>query len=1717
MAIKPKNGKVTGTSKKDKITWISSKDWKKALTVNAGGGNDVINFKKSKYKNKLNGQAGNDTIYGGTSYDTIHGNAGNDVIYGYNGTDHLYGDDGVDKLYGGNGNDYLYGGKGNDLLDGGANNDKIYGNYGTNTLKGGAGNDSIYGGTGADKIYAGTGSDYINAGKGTNTLYFGSNEGTNTVVKGGGTDIIYFNKTANLNNITAYYSDNNLILNASGTTVIIKDYKLGGHSAKYIQAGSTKKTIASFLDTAIPVVPPSPYLTVNGTRIISGTDNADTLTSELGTNRIYAGSGNDNITTGAGYNYVYGGTGNDTITCGSETDIIYGGGGENTIYISKGSGTDVTYDENDNTFVFKDITNLDSLIFTGGAQNSLGLYADLTITGYGNNTDSLTIKDFFNIEGYDYSKIKLQAGTNGEAVSLYELINNSDLKKYYFTGTYKPKHNSVTTSPAQKAAQIDSVLYGDAPGISSHNYLLGTAGGNNTFYSGGVNEGLMGHTNGGITYIIGGDGDETFHAEGNKIYYNGQAYENREYLIVVTKQDGTKEIKNGVFYNTPLAYEEPYTNYVDSFGESYPVYYTEDSNKISQIREHDYEIKRGFLSDNSNNIVLVEYIKSSTGSIDGGKGNDTFYTSSGANGGDGNDTLKGSGVMYGNRGDDKFIVTDEYDMVSELVPMYYVCTNSGNDYIDTTEMSDEFDGTISIIFGEGVNTLKVDGKHNINIGIDTSSTFREEEPVSKFIETKDYVTDSNVHFTAFEKDNKLYIASNNGRGAGTLIIDGWGQLTDEQKDKITITYKESHEWLSNENSTYTLRAFLNVINQTGELFEGDGYTNGAHKYDIGNGATIRKKETYRFNVIDNSNGALDTITVGETAGTLGTSTTANRNIYDVNQEITGTVPKNVDYYIIGGSGAQVIKGGDGNDVIYGNNLNGHDADGNYIYAAENDGNDTIYGGKGNDYIIGGSGNDFIDGGSGKDYIDGGEGDDILIGGTVEALDLANTQFNYKEIHGGNGNNTIYSLGAYSEGNFDAESSKTYLGGDTYFTNNIYAGSGNDEIHANAYRDVVYGGKGNDTIYSYATAIDTYYNSNATSEIYGEEGNDSIILKSNADVRAYGGDGDDIIDGSEATAIYYNMLWGDNGNDTIYGSNSWDIIYTGLGNNYVEAGAGDDEIHGSDMWLGQGEDNYIDAGDGNDYIRTSGTSTVFGGAGNDTIYIATGYANVPSNLLIDGGAGDDKYIADGEYGYDTIVASSGNDVIEFKAFVKTNTSYQYNGNDLVLSYNTAGLILKDYASGGFSNFTIKTYDGYAQNGQYTMADFISYLNGSYSMATEGTEGDDAISSTGNINGLGGNDFILAHSTTSTEENPQIINTGSGNNSVVAMADYSSITGGTGNDEYNIQSRITTLVDNGGNNTITAAPQGNYEYYLLNITLNGNGDNTITSTENANCSYYEINATGSGKQTINVYSVGKGNISIFDGNEYINRTLKTEITTGSGNDDITLFEGIVNSGIGNDTIAVKDGAGSGSYNTYGAILKGEDGNDTYIIEGGHDWQGTTGISVNSKVLITDTEGTNDVKFTSDFMTHDNLNLLLNVKADGTLEEFKHYGDYNLETEEYDITGTGYSAFICGDMDLKYAGTVSTASCNGWDICDGVRFANTETVNNLSKIEAADGYYISSTTLSSIMEQAATWLTAEGREYASVWDAIKPNGQNDFNSDNYNALYAIFNNENTWTQGV
>jgi fibronectin-binding autotransporter adhesin len=64
----------------------------------------------------LDGNAGDDRVYGGNGNDTLSGSAGNDLLSGGAGNDLLMGLDGNDVLIGGMGIDSLDGGNGNDLL-----------------------------------------------------------------------------------------------------------------------------------------------------------------------------------------------------------------------------------------------------------------------------------------------------------------------------------------------------------------------------------------------------------------------------------------------------------------------------------------------------------------------------------------------------------------------------------------------------------------------------------------------------------------------------------------------------------------------------------------------------------------------------------------------------------------------------------------------------------------------------------------------------------------------------------------------------------------------------------------------------------------------------------------------------------------------------------------------------------------------------------------------------------------------------------------------------------------------------------------------------------------------------------------------------------------------------------------------------------------------------------------------------------------------------------------------------------------------------------------------------------------------------------------------------------------------------------------------------------------------------------------------------------------
>ena len=130
----------------------------------------------------LAGTAYADEIFGHPDDDLINAGAGDDIVHGQNGNDEIHGGDGADTLYGGDGDDLLAGDAGDDLLDGGWGNDTLLGGEGHDLLIGGGGFDELYGGVGNDTLQ---GHGLLDGGDGDDLL-----EGSGELLGGGGNDTL---------------------------------------------------------------------------------------------------------------------------------------------------------------------------------------------------------------------------------------------------------------------------------------------------------------------------------------------------------------------------------------------------------------------------------------------------------------------------------------------------------------------------------------------------------------------------------------------------------------------------------------------------------------------------------------------------------------------------------------------------------------------------------------------------------------------------------------------------------------------------------------------------------------------------------------------------------------------------------------------------------------------------------------------------------------------------------------------------------------------------------------------------------------------------------------------------------------------------------------------------------------------------------------------------------------------------------------------------------------------------------------------------------------------------------------------------------------------------------------------------------------------------------------------------------------------------------------
>ncbi len=393
-------------------------------------------------------------------------------------------------------------------------------------------------------------------------------------------------------------------------------------------------------------------------------------------------------------------------------------------------------------------------------------------------------------------------------------------------------------------------------------------------------------------------------------------------------------------------------------------------------------------------------------------------------------------------------------------------------------------------------------------------------------------------------------------------------------------------------------------------------------------------------------------------------------------------------------------------------------------------------------INGTAGNDTIDvtivnpGSGGPDYL-------VKVTGDADAMfPVANvTVF---DIAGGDGNDSItvasnISIGAVMHGD---------NGNDT-----LLGGGGGDDMHGDDDDDLLDGGLGGDTLDG-GTGIDTLdYRSRTAALNITLDGvqNDGVSgeldeVDSTIDI-IYGGSGNDRIDATGSPAN--SRAWyGNAGNDTLIGADGGDRLNGGAGNDSLRGMGGDDLLNGTT---------------GNDYMS--------GGGGSDTLTYYN--LNTPVSVSLGTAANNgpkgesDNLSADD---IESLDGSQGSDLLQGSSTTSANERISGNGgNDTINGMNGNDFLIggsgKDVLNGGNGNDTLQ---GQTSGDKYTGGNGIDTVR-----YAEKTVGVTATIGTGAVNGTTGEGDTIA-------ADVEILEGGSGNDSLTGSAAANTLIGNAGND-------------------------------------------------------------------------------------------------------------------------------------------------------------------------------------------------------------------------------------------------------------------------------------------------------------------------------------------------
>ncbi|MFA6502480.1 MAG: hypothetical protein WCT85_06795, partial [Parachlamydiales bacterium] len=710
------------------------------------------------------------------------------------------------------------------------------------------------------------------------------------------------------------------------------------------------------------------------------------------------------------------------------------------------------------------------------------------------------------------------------------------------------------------------------------------------------------------------------------------------------------------------------------------------------------------------------------------------------------------------------------------------------------------------------------------------------------------------------------------------------------------------------------------------------------------------------------------------------------------------------------------------------------------------------------------------------------------------------------LDGGNGNNTliipsgtnIWNITSSNHGNINSSQAGIF---DFDQIQNLTGGSGADTFNISdgiSITGTINGGSaGTNTLnYNYTTPITVTLSSYAATgasgsdglitagfsnitSITGESGINTLIgLNSGNTFNITGSNLGDAGDGiNSVNFTNFRTITGGNGNDTfnVESGGNLTTINLGLGINQLnmKAGAGTvDTVNGggTDSYsLVGGTINNLYAGDGDDTFTMAGTNIgdlLDGGNGNNTLIIPSGintwnitsinHGNIDSSQAgtfdfdqiqnLTGGTGADTFnIADGITLTGSINGGSGG----------TNTiNYQYTTPITVTlsSYTATGVSGTDGITAGFSNITGIT--GGSGANILIGLDTGNTFNITGSSSGNAGDGTNSINFTdfGTITGGSGDDIFNVESGGSLNT----INLGSGVNQLNMKAGAGTVdtVNGGGTDSYDLVGGvITNLYAGDGNDTFTLAGTN-----IGGMLDGGNGNNTLIIP--------------SGTNTWNITSSNHGNINssqagIFDFDQIQN------LTGGTGNDIFNISDGIsitgtINGGsAGTNTInynytspivvTLSSYTATGASGTDGPITGGF-GNITNI-NGGSASNTLIGSNSGNTFSITGNNlgdagvGTNYVGFTSfGTINGGNGNDIFNVEAGGNLTRINlgsGVNQLNMKAGSGTVDtvyggGTDSYSLVGGVINNLYAGngndTFTMAGTNIGGMLDGGNGNNT-----------------------------------------------------------------------------